>query len=41
MVVREVFGLGVPIPVGAKPVQKVTKWERVRIIQNFGYQCTK
>ncbi|XP_048741365.2 interferon-related developmental regulator 1-like [Ostrea edulis] len=28
MVVREVFGLGVPIPVGAKPVQKVTKWER-------------
>ena len=29
MVVREVFGLGMPIPVGAKPVQKITKWERV------------
>lgn len=27
-VVREVFGLGAPIPVGAKPAQKITKWER-------------
>ncbi|XP_061187861.1 interferon-related developmental regulator 1-like [Saccostrea echinata] len=28
IVVREVFGLGAPIPVGTKPVQKITKWER-------------
>ena len=37
MVVREVFGLGMPIPVGAKPVQKITKWERVSCLLS---QCS-